>query len=138
MSIYDLTPPTACFCGCGRSMGFGSVKIVNGVGQCLNADVDVLREAAAGDEEVAALLRDAEPLREMLRDILHGDRADGSLDREALRAWWARALPVRDRVAGPVAASDASTRYTARQLATLHELGALSETQFWGRFGVAR
>ena len=117
-------------------MGFGSVRLINGVGQCLNSDIEVLRPKAAGDEEVAALLRDAEPLWEMLRDVLHGDRANDGLDRDALRAWWARALPIRDRVAGAPQPSDASARYTPRQLAALHELGALSETQFWGRFGV--
>jgi hypothetical protein len=136
--MYDLTPPTACFCGCGRSMGFGSVRLINGVGQCLAADVEVLRAAAAGDEEVAALLRDAEPLWEMLREVLHGDRSNDTLDRDALRAWWGRALPIRDRVAGTTRPADASARYSARQLATLHELGALSENQFWARSGMAR
>lgn len=119
-------------------MGFGSVRLINGVGQCLAADVDMLREAGAGDDAATTLLRDAEPLWEMLRDVLHGDRANDTLDRDALRAWWRRALPIRDRLAGEghPATGDTSARYTARQLATLHELGALSETQFWGRFGM--
>lgn len=144
-AVYDLIPPTACFCGCGRSMSFGRVQTVNGAAMCLRADVDML-SAAAGraprDEAVAGLLADAEPLLDMLRGILHGDRPADALDRAALRGWWQRALPVRDRVQDALSPADRTgageRRYTPRQLAMLHELGALSEMQVWGRMGMAR
>lgn len=135
--MYDLIPPKACFCGCGRSMSFGRVQSINGVGTCLREDVEVLRgeaERAPGDEEVAKLLADAEPLLEMLRDVVHGDRTEDTLDRGALRDWWQRAHPVRDRiVAAEPAAGRTAPRYTPRQVAMLHELGALSEMHVWRR-----
>ncbi len=142
--MYDLMPPTACFCGCGRSMAFGRVQTINGAGRCLTGDVEVLRAAAQPGEPgeaAASLVADAEPLLEMLRDVVHGDRPEKTLDRSALRAWWQRALPERDRLeaAGAAPSGDRArgAHYTPRQLAALHELGALGEMQVWARFGMA-
>ena len=135
--MYDLIPPKACFCGCGRSMSFGRVQSINGVGTCLRGDVAILQAEAQrtpGDEVVAKLLADAEPLVDMLCDIVHGDRDVDTLDRAALRDWWQRTHPVRERiVAADPQAERAAPRYTARQLAMLHELGALSEMHVWRR-----
>ena len=135
--MYDLIPPKACFCGCGRSMSFGRVQSINGVGTCLRDDVEVLRaeaERTPGDGAGARLVADAQPLLDMLRDIVHGDRAADTLDRAALREWWQRAHPVRERIVGEgIAAERATPRYTPRQLAMLHELGALSEMHVWKR-----
>lgn len=79
--------------------------MTNRVGGQISKDVALLHgalerdPATAADPEVRRLVWEGEGFRDLCRDLIHGTRARGQLDKQALRGWWERMQEHRKRLA---------------------------------------
>ena len=80
LPAMDQTQPNACFCGCGRAVGFGRARAVNRVAARMRAEIE------AGDPD--RWREDGRLLLDELRRRIHGDDDAGALDLERLRTWF--------------------------------------------------
>jgi hypothetical protein len=95
----------ACFCGCGRKVPFGRRRVTNALGARLTADVELFQGALERapdpryDADLLRLVATGPPLRDKLRDLIHGtlDRAD--YPREQGQRWLEEAGEHRKRLA---------------------------------------
>jgi hypothetical protein len=94
-----------CFCGCGRKVPFGRRRVTNALGGRLTDDIELFQGALARapdaryDSDLQRLVATGPPLRDKLRDVIHGtlDRAD--YPREEGQRWLEEAGEHRKRLA---------------------------------------
>jgi hypothetical protein len=101
-----------CFCGCGRKVRWGRKRISNALGAQFDKDLRLFRGAADDPAqaehaaELADLVATGEPIRDALRDLVHGTITRDQFDRAAGRAWIKRASDMRGRVVRQVLDED--------------------------------
>ena len=100
-----------CFCGCGRAVPWGRKRAANAIGRQYDSDIALFRGAVERHEDpehetaLAGLATRGQPLRDMLRDIVHGTADRKQFDKAASRDWLNEASDHRLRLA-KAAASD--------------------------------
>lgn len=101
-----------CFCGCGREVPWGRKRAANAIGRQYDSDIALFRGAVERQEdpehetELAALAARGQPMRDMLRDIVHGTADRKQFDKAASRAWLSEAGEHRLRLANEAAQDD--------------------------------
>lgn len=101
-----------CFCGCGREVPFGRKRLTNMLGARLDTDLAMFEGALERapdpehDAELQELVATGRPIRDGLRDILHGTLDRKDFDKEAGQAWLERAGRQRGRLAMEVVQED--------------------------------
>ena len=90
--------PKLCFCGCGREVPFGRKRIANALGAQYDKDLALFAGARETEPdpghraELDELVATGRPLRDGLRDVVHGTLDRKDYDREAGKAWLERCM----------------------------------------------
>ncbi len=103
----------ACFCGCGLDVPFGRRRVANELGETYDEHLAIFRGALersvlqpAEESELRELVAAGGPLRDGLRDVVHGTLDRKDFDKSSGRAWLKRAIDVRGRMAEQLIAED--------------------------------
>lgn len=94
-----------CFCGCGRKVPFGRKRIANMLGQRLAEDIELFRGAVERtpdpehDADLRRLVVTGEPLRDKLREVVHGTLDRSEYPRDQGKHWLEEANEHRERLA---------------------------------------
>ena len=94
-----------CFCGCGRKVPFGRKRITNVLGRQLASDIELFEGSIARtpdpehDDELRRLIATGVPLRDKLRDVIHGTLDRDDFPREEGKRWLEEANEHRKRMA---------------------------------------
>ncbi len=101
-----------CFCGCGLEVPFGRRRLANASGARLDEYLAIFRGALERDPdpaqraELGELAATGGPLRDGLRDVVHGTLDRKAYDKDAARDWMQRAIDVRGAMAKQLIADD--------------------------------
>jgi hypothetical protein len=94
-----------CFCGCGRKVPFGRKRVTNLLGARLEQDIEMFQGSIertpdpAHDADLDRLVTTGAPLRDKLRDVVHGTLDRDDYPREDGRRWLEEAGEHRKRLA---------------------------------------
>lgn len=101
-----------CFCGCGRKVPLGRKRITNMLGDQLAKDVALFRGSVERtpdpehDAELRRLVATGIPLRDKLRDVIHGTLDRDDYPRDEGKRWLEEANEHRKRMAMQMVEAD--------------------------------
>jgi len=101
-----------CFCGCGRKVPFGRKRITNMLGRQLTDDIQLFQGAVERtpdpehDHDLRRLITTGIPLRDKLRDVLHGTLDRNDYPKQEGATWLKEAEKHRTRMAMEAAKGD--------------------------------
>ena len=101
-----------CFCGCGRTVPFGRKRIANSLGDQMRKDIELFKGSVERtpdpehDADLRRLIATGIPLRDKLRDILHGTLDRDDYPRDQGQAWLKEAIQHRKRMATQMIEAD--------------------------------
>ena len=110
-----------CFCGCGRKVPFGRKRIANMLGRELTDDIELFEGALERtpepehDADLRRLIVTGAPLRDKLRDVIHGTLDRDDFPREEGKAWLEEANEHKKRMATQMIDADYAGWDTFRQ-----------------------
>jgi hypothetical protein len=101
-----------CFCGCGREVPFGRKRITNMLGREVAGDVELFQGSIERtpdpehDGDLRRLIATGIPLRDKLRDVVHGTLDRDDFPREEGQAWMKEANEHKKRMADQMIDAD--------------------------------
>jgi Short C-terminal domain len=110
-----------CFCGCGRTVPFGRKRITNLLGRELTDDVALFEGSIERmpdpqhDGDLRRLIATGAPLRDKLRDVIHGTLDRDDFPREEGQAWLKEANEHKKHMATQMIGADFAGWSTYRQ-----------------------
>jgi Short C-terminal domain len=94
-----------CFCGCGRDVPFGRKRVTNMLGHQVTGDIALFEGSIARtpdpehDADLRRLIATGIPLRDKLREVIHGTLDRDDFPREEGKRWLEEANEHRKRMA---------------------------------------
>ena len=101
-----------CFCGCGRTVPFGRKRITNMLGDQLTKDIALFEGSIERtpdpehDGELRRLIATGIPLRDKLREVVHGTLDRDDFPRDEGKRWLEEANEHRKRMAMQMVETD--------------------------------
>jgi hypothetical protein len=95
----------SCFCGCGRDVPFGRKRVANMLGARMSEDIALFQGSIERaphpehDAELRRLVATGTPLRDKLREVVHGTLDRKDFPREEGKRWLEEAGDHRERMA---------------------------------------